>query len=225
MYDCKSKTELNKGIQHAKRNIDMGESIIVPTDTVYGIAASPFVNGAVNHLLFCKKRTVNMPPPILISNVDILKSITINLNYHIIRLINSFWPGALTLVLNSQVSISWNLPYFYKSIAVRMPNDSVALKLLDQTGPLAITSANISGKIPVKNIYLAKKIFQNSISVYLNDGDRPFIEKKQLTLKHLSKIVSTIIDCRYENKFRILREGSINILDLKKIIPKMICEN
>lgn len=210
IYNCKSSIEVKKGILHAKKVIELGECIIIPTDTVYGIATSPFIPYAVDNLLSYKQRNVNMPPPILISNKNTLSSLVEPINDEVKRLIKCFWPGPLTLILKSQTCISWNYTHYFNNIAVRIPNNPIILNLLNQIGPLAVSSANISGNLPAPNAYLASKLFDKYIKVYLNDNNKPFINYKT---------VSTILDCRMKSNFKILREGAINKTTLRNIVP------
>ena len=120
--------------------------MLLPTDTVYGVAADAFTPAAVTGLLAAKNRGRTMPVPVLIGEASTLAGLVVNLPPVAHQLAEAFWPGGLTLVLEHAPSLAWDLGDAEGTVAVRLPDDEVARDLLRRTGPLAVSSANRSGR-------------------------------------------------------------------------------
>ena len=125
-----------------------GELIVLPTDTVYGIGADAFIPAAVTTMLAAKGRGRNMPPPVLVGTARAAAALVDDLGAFGQDLIDEFWPGALTLVFRASPTLLWDLGDTKGTVALRMPLHSVALDVLKQTGPLAVSSANRHGQPP-----------------------------------------------------------------------------
>ena len=146
LFDCRNESELLAGMRRARQAIGRGDLIVVPTDTVYGIAADAFSASAVQRLLEAKGRGRQSPPPVLVGGVDTLRALVSEVPEAVERLVAEFWPGGLTIVLPAQPSLSWDLGDTHGTVAVRMPDHRLTLELLEETGPLAVSSANLTGR-------------------------------------------------------------------------------
>ena len=145
-YDCRDPQERIAGIDAAVTAARAGELIVLPTDTVYGIGADAFIPAAVTTMLAAKGRGRNMPPPVLVGTARAAAALVDDLGAFGQDLIDEFWPGALTLVFRASPTLLWDLGDTKGTVALRMPLHSVALDVLKQTGPLAVSSANRHGQ-------------------------------------------------------------------------------
>ncbi|MCW4602577.1 L-threonylcarbamoyladenylate synthase [Janibacter hoylei] len=182
-----------------------GEIVVIPTDTVYGIGADAFDPAAVANVLMAKGRGREMPPPVLIPDVRTVDGLARAVPDWARRLIDELWPGPLTLVLLAQPSLHWDLGETAGTVALRMPDDEIALEVLRETGPMAVTSANRTGEPAATTITDAAVQLGPVVSVYLDGGPRTSLEP------------STIIDCTGERP-AILRLGAIGRDRLEEIL-------
>ncbi|MGP4022120.1 L-threonylcarbamoyladenylate synthase [Actinomadura sp. 3N407] len=169
-YDCSDPMERTRGIAEAVSAVRRGELIVLPTDTVYGIAADAFTAPAVSALLDAKGRGREMPPPVLVGSVRAATALVEDLGTYGQDLIDEFWPGALTLVCRANPNLMWDLGETKGTVAVRMPMHELAVELLKETGPLAVSSANLSGRPAARAAEDAEKMLGDSVSVYLDGG-------------------------------------------------------
>ena len=139
IFDCRDEAQLLAGLRHARRSIARGELVVLPTDTVYGVAADAFDPAAVTALLAAKGRGRQSPPPVLVSGAPMLAALVSEVPEPVERLIAEFWPGGLTIVLPSQPSLAWDLGETHGTVAVRMPDNRVTLDLIQDAGPLAVS--------------------------------------------------------------------------------------
>src|SRR6218665_654231 len=146
IFDCGDEAQLLAGMRHARQAVSRGELVVIPTDTVYGVAADAFSATAVQRLLDAKGRGRNQPPPVLIGAKETLVALAESGPEPVERLIEAFWPGGLTIILPAQPSLMWDLGETKGTVAVRRPEGRVALELLVETGPLAVPSANLTGE-------------------------------------------------------------------------------
>ena len=182
-----------------------GEVVVIPTDTVYGIGADAFDASAVADVLAAKGRGRDMPPPVLIPDVRTIDGLARAVPDWARRLVDELWPGPLTLVLLAQPSLHWDLGETAGTVALRMPDDEVALDVLRETGPMAVTSANRTGEPAATTITDAAVQLGPAVSVYLDGGPRT------------SQEPSTLIDCTGETPV-VLREGAIARERLEEIL-------
>lgn len=145
-YDCADAGDRATGLREAASAIRRGEVVVMPTDTVYGIAADAFNADAVAGLFAAKGRGRHMPSPVLIGSPTTLHGLVTDFSEKAWELVDAFWPGGLTLVARHQPSLRWDLGETRGTVAVRMPLHPVAIELLNTTGPLAVSSANKSGQ-------------------------------------------------------------------------------
>lgn len=154
-------------VAHAVRN---GQLVVLPTDTVYGIAADAFSATAVQALLDAKGRGRQMPPPVLIHTVVTLDALATDVPEYARALAARFWPGPLTLVCHQQPSLTWDLGETRGTVAVRIPDDETALTLLERTGPLAVSSANLTGRPAARDADEAEEMLGDKVAVIVDAG-------------------------------------------------------
>src|ERR1700750_319477 len=169
-YDCRDPQERLAGIEAAVTAAPAGELIVLPPDTVYGIGADAFIPAAVTTMLAAKGRGRNMPPPVLVGTARAAAALVDDLGAFGQDLIDEFWPGALTLVFRASPTLLWDLGDTKGTVALRMPLHSVALAVLKQTGPLAVSSANRHGQPSAINADEAEQQLGEAVSIYLDGG-------------------------------------------------------
>lgn len=187
-----------------------GELIVIPTDTIYGIGADPHSRFAVSRLLGAKGRDQTMPPPILGAYAEELLSLakfsSTAQEQRVRSLVQAFWPGPLTLVVQADVEPGWDTDSVGGTIALRMPDCVQALAALKVTGPLAVTSANRTGMPPARSVEDARQYFGEEVAVYVDGG------------VSVGSDVSTILDCTGED-LRVIRLGAVSREQISRIIP------
>lgn len=152
------------GLARAVAHLRASGLLVLPTDTVYGIGALAGDAAAVSRLLAAKGRGRQMPPPVLVAGPAQLAGVVAGLPAGARRLMETFWPGALTLVLDADPRLGWDLGDTGGTIAVRMPAHPLALALLERTGPLAVTSANRTGQAPATDAASAAQAFPGRVT-------------------------------------------------------------
>ncbi|MFE4834186.1 L-threonylcarbamoyladenylate synthase [Arthrobacter sp. NPDC056691] len=212
-YNCTADDERTAGIAHARRAILEKKCIVLPTDTVYGIAADAFSPQAVTMLLVSKGRGRNMPPPVLIPRLNALDGLATDVYPDARDLAEAFWPGGLTLIFHAQPSLDWDLGETKGTVALRIPDDEVAIDLLTVTGPLAVSSANRTGQAPAQTAFEARTQLAESVEVYLEGGFRP--------VEGTDARPSTIVDAT-SLPLRVVREGAISIERLREVVPGVL---
>ena len=202
-FDCASQADA--GLAAAEAAISAGECIVLPTDTVYGIGANAFDPAAVQGLLDAKRRGRDMPPPVLIAEPSMLRSLASGLTRGGLALARAFWPGALTVVVTAHPDLRLDLGDRGDTIAVRVPDHDFTRALLRRTGPLAVSSANVSGRPAAHTVDEAIEQLGDSVAVYLDAGEAS------------GPVPSTIVDLTGEP--RILREGRLTRAALAQAVP------
>jgi tRNA threonylcarbamoyl adenosine modification protein (Sua5/YciO/YrdC/YwlC family) len=205
VFDCNLPQSRDEGISTAAEAIFRGECVVMPTDTVYGIAADAFNPTAVAQLLEAKGRGRDMPPPVLIPARQTVDGLAMSVPSYAGRLMDAFWPGGLTLVFRAQQSLAWDLGDTNGTVGLRMPDDEIALALLERTGPLAVSSANRTGKPSATTVTEAGFMLGHFVDVYLDGGERG------------ADTSSTILDCTKADPV-VLREGTIGNEALQKVL-------
>jgi L-threonylcarbamoyladenylate synthase len=169
-YDCSDPDGLLTGMRLARAALGRGELVVVPTDTVYGVAADAFSAQAVQRLLDAKGRTRQSPPPVLIPGVATLDALASDVPQQVRDLVAEFWPGGLTVILHAQPSLDWDLGETRGTVALRMPDSRIALELLQEVGPLAVSSANTTGDPAAMDVDAAEAMLGDAVAVYLDGG-------------------------------------------------------
>jgi L-threonylcarbamoyladenylate synthase len=188
----------------AQKLLGQGELVAFPTDTVYGVGTPVFNIKGIAGLYTAKLRDASKAIPILLSDPAELAQITAGMSEAAMRLAQRFWPGALTLVTLRHPSLPQELSP-YPTIGVRMPNHPVALKLLRLTGPLAVTSANLSGEANACSAVEVMAQLGGRIALILDGGQTP------------GGAPSTVVDCSGAEPM-ILRAGPISLEDIQEVI-------
>ncbi len=212
-YNCDDEASRSEGLAAAQQAIAHKQCVVIPTDTVYGIAADAFSPQAVATLLAAKGRGRNMPPPVLIPRVVTMDGLAVDVSADARKLAEAFWPGGLTLIFHAQPSLTWDLGDTRGTVALRVPNDQVALDLLSVTGPLAVSSANRSGNAAAVTVVQAEDQLGESVAVYLDGSSRPLAESDDAQ-------PSTIVDAT-SSTLRVVREGSISMEQLRTVLPDL----
>ena len=203
-YDCRDPQERIAGIDAAVTAARAGELIVLPTDTVYGIGADAFIPAAVTTMLAAKGRGRNMPPPVLVGTARAAAALVDDLGAFGQDLIDEFWPGALTLVFRASPTLLWDLGDTKGTVALRMPLHSVALDVLKQTGPLAVSSANRHGQPSAINADEAEQQLGEAVSIYLDGG--PCADNVPSTILDLTGVIP-----------KVLRAGAISVDRLRAV--------
>ncbi|OEY23361.1 L-threonylcarbamoyladenylate synthase [Corynebacterium sp. Marseille-P4321] len=197
IYNCLEPAGREAGLRAAKEQVLAGHCVVLPTDTVYGIGCDAFNNDAVATLLATKHRGPDMPVPVLVGSWVTIQGLVRDFTATAKTLVEAFWPGGLSLVLPEAPSLPWNLGDTRGTVLLRMPNQPLAIELLRETGPMAVSSANISGNPPATTAAAAKEQFGDTVNVYLDGGEAAV------------GTPSTIIDLSGPRPV-ILREGAIS---------------
>jgi L-threonylcarbamoyladenylate synthase len=203
-FDCSDETQRTEGLAAAATSVLSGELVVLPTDTVYGVGADAFSPAAVTRLLAAKGRGRDMPPPVLVGSTRAASALVEDLGPWGQQLIDEFWPGGLTIVCRAQRTLNWDLGDAKGTVAVRMPQDPVTLDLLKETGPMAVTSANLTGKPAATTAEQAREQLGDAVAVYLDGGPSA------------GGLASTIVDLTGDVP-RLLRQGAISIGRLREI--------
>ena len=207
-FDTRRPAERAEGITAAIEAVRLGRLVVMPTDTVYGIGADAFDNEAVAELVAAKGRGRDMPVPVLIGSWQTLDGLVTSVPQRTRDLVEAFWPGGLTLVVEHAPSLAWDLGDAYGTVAVRMPLHPVALDILTETGPMAVSSANLTGHPPAATAAEAQAQLGYRVDIYLEAGEGG------------AQVPSTIIDVTAEVP-RVLRLGAIELDELRKVVPDL----
>ncbi len=190
-------------LQHAGDVLAHGGLVVFPTDTVYGLAAQLFDPQAVERLYIAKGRSSDRAIAVLIGQIEHLKSVTLQMNPIAIKLAQKFWPGPMTLVVPGNPSLPPNLSPT-DNVGIRMPDHPVALALLRIIGPLAVTSANLSGQPNTNTVQEVLKQLDGRVHLVLDGGQTP------------GGLPSTVVDCTQEKPV-VLRAGPVSQSEIEAV--------
>jgi tRNA threonylcarbamoyl adenosine modification protein (Sua5/YciO/YrdC/YwlC family) len=207
LYDCSQLAERDRGIAAAIEAVGRGDLVVLPTDTVYGIGADAFKSWSVTALNNAKGSSA--PVPVLVGSRHTLDGLVFGLPQAARDLVDAFWPGALTIVVEHAPSLQWDLGGGDGTVAVRMPLHPIALEVLRETGPMAVSSANKQGQPAAETAAEARDQLGYAVSVYLEGGPCP------------EPVASTIISVT-NSEHRVLRAGAIPIEKLREVVPSLI---
>ena len=214
LLDCRDPANRSDAIAAAAAAVKSGRLVVMPTDTVYGIGADAFDSRAVAGLLAAKGRGRDMPVGVLVGSWDTIEGLVLYVPDTARELIRAFWPGALSLVVQQAPSLQWDLGDARGTVMLRMPLQPVALELLRQTGPMAVSSANVSGEPPATTVAQAQGQLGDLVDVYLDGGPSQ------------QQAASTILDLTGPAP-RILREGPVSaqaIADVLGVDPAALVD-
>jgi tRNA threonylcarbamoyl adenosine modification protein (Sua5/YciO/YrdC/YwlC family) len=210
-YDCADPDERATGIREAAYAVRRGDLIVLPTDTVYGIGADAFSPLAVGELLRAKRRGRDMPPPVLVGTPKAATALIEELGPDGQNLMDAFWPGALTIICRANRSLAWDLGDTKGTVAVRMPDHEIAIELLKQTGPLAVSSANLTGNDAAATAEEAELQLGDAVELYLDAG------------RVDEGVPSTIVDLTGPVP-RILRAGGISEERIREVASTVLAD-
>lgn len=205
LLDCTDTQRRTETIARAVEAVRDGKIVVLPTDTVYGVGADAFDVVAVAMVLAAKHRGREMPPPVLVPDARTVDGLALDVPMYARILMRQFWPGPLTLVLRSQPSLHWDLGETNGTVALRMPDDEVALAVLAEVGPMAVTSANVSGHPAATTGQEALDQLGGAVAVYLDDGART------------GGAPSTILDCTAQEPV-VLRAGALDAAQIIAVL-------
>ena len=209
LYDASDPDQREQGLRHAVDAVRRGELVVLPTDTVYGVGADAFSPEAVAALLAAKGRGRSMPPPVLVPDVRTLDGLAAQVGDDARALVEKFWPGGLTVIFVAQPSLRWDLGDTGGTVAVRMPDDEVARELLGATGPMAVSSANLTGHPAATTAAGAREQLADSVAVYLEAGPAR------------GGTPSSIVDATGD-VLRLVRLGAVGLDELRTVVPGLL---
>lgn len=188
----------------AKELLERGELVAFPTDTVYGVGASVHNKQGINNLYVAKLRDTRKAIPILLGTLAEVSQVTSGMSGMALQLAQHFWPGPLTLVVPRRTDLMAEISP-YPTIGVRMPNHPDTLRLLRLMGPMAVTSANLSGQASTCSVQAVLAQLGGRIALILDGGLTP------------GGNPSTVVDCSGAVPV-ILREGPVHMEDIEKVL-------
>lgn len=200
-----SDAERQRGFIAAKAALLRGECVVIPTDTVYGIAANPFAPNGISNLMAAKQRDRDLAIPVFVPNLDSAFALSYNLSEQAKLLMRKFWPGALTVVAAAHPTLKWDLDNGDGTVALRIPLQRTALELLNETGPLAVSAASLGTSAAATSIDVAQRELGKSVAVYLDAGQTA------------GELPSTIIDTT-KPKLRLVRAGAIAVSAIVEVV-------
>ncbi|OLF18688.1 L-threonylcarbamoyladenylate synthase [Actinophytocola xanthii] len=205
VYDCAVEQDRLDGLAAAASAVRAGRLVVVPTDTVYGIGADAFSSSAVRSLLEAKNRGPDMPVGVLVGSWTTVDGLVLSVPRPARMLIEAFWPGDLSIVLPHAPSLAWDLGRTSGTVMLRMPLHPVAIELLREVGPMAVSSANRSGQPPAATAAEARDQLGESVAVYLDGGPSG------------DPVPSTIVDLTGDTPV-VLREGAVSLTEVTEVL-------
>lgn len=197
-----------RGVTAAAAAVRRGELIVLPTESVYGLAADPFSSRAMAALRDAKGRGEALPVGVLVGSARTVDGLATGISAEGRALIEAFWPGPLTLVVREQPTLAWDLTGSTGAISLRMPLHPVALDVLAATGPLAVTSAQRAGSPLPRTCAEAQSHLGDAVAVYLDAGPAGVDEP------------SSIVDLTVDPPV-LLREAAFSLAILRQVCPEL----
>src|SRR5690606_13059682 len=208
-YDCAVPDQRADGLADAAKAVRAGRLVVLPTDTVYGIGCDAFSGPAVRNLLNAKQRGPDLPVPVLVGSWSTIDGLVLSVPKSARDLIEAFWPGGLSLVLQHAPSLKWDLGMTKGTVMLRMPLHPVAIELLREVGPMAVSSANVSGRPPATTVAEAQEQLGEKVAVYLDGGPSG------------EPVASTIVDLTGDAP-RLLREGAVPAEAVSEVLGREV---
>jgi L-threonylcarbamoyladenylate synthase len=209
LYDCRTTADRDRGIAAAVEAVKSGELVVLPTDTVYGIGADAFTPHAITALHNARGVDRRVPPPVLVGSRHTLDGLVYSLPKAARELADAFWPGALTIMVEHSPSLQWDLGDTGGVVGVRMPLHPVALEVLREVGPMAVTTANRVGQPAPRTAEEARDLLEYSVRIYLEAGAA------------VDPAPSTIVDVTGDVP-RVLRAGAVPLEKLRDVVPDIV---
>ena len=209
LYDCRTVADRDRGVTAAIDAVKSGELVVLPTDTVYGIGADAFTPHAVSALHTARGMDARLAPPVLVGSRHTLDGLVYSLPKAARDLADAFWPGALTIIVEHSPSLQWDIGETDGTVGVRMPLHPVALEVLREVGPMAVTTANKIGGPAPTTAEEAREQLEYSVRVYLEAGAAA------------DPAPSTIVDVTGDTP-RVVRTGAIPWEKLRDVVPDIL---
>jgi tRNA threonylcarbamoyl adenosine modification protein (Sua5/YciO/YrdC/YwlC family) len=209
LYDCRTVADRDRGIAAAVEAVKGGELVVLPTDTVYGVGAEAFTAHAVTALHQARGMERRVPPPVLVGSRHTLDGLVYSLPKAARELADAFWRGALTIMVEHSPSLQWDLGDTGGVVGVRKPLHPVALEVLREVGPMAVTTANKVGRPAPLTAEEARDQLEYSIRIYLEAGAA------------VDPAPSTIVDVTGDVP-RVLRDGAVPFEKLRDVVPDIL---
>lgn len=200
-----SLAEGRSALELAAKELQAGGAVVVPTDTVYGIAADAFNQFATARIFEVKGRSRSLPLPVLVSRPRQAWAVCAAVPRAATELVAAFWPGALTLLLPEADGLSWDIGETRGRVAVRMPAHDELLELIWMVGPLATTSANRTGEPTPPTVAAISDSLGEGVGLYLDGGPAA------------GEVPSTIVDLTGRRP-TVVREGAIPKADIERAL-------
>lgn len=210
-FDCSETAGRRRGVERAVVAVHEGNLVVFPVDSAYGLGCDAFSPEAVAKLRTLKGHGRHQPPPVLIGHARTLDGVATSISPAARDLVAAFWPGPLTLLCIAQPTLDWDLGDTGGTVAVRMPLHPLALQLLADTGPMAVTGASAPGSTlgPPQTCGEVRDAFADEVEVYLDAG--------QLSRPE----ASTIVDVT-EATPKVLRAGALDVETMRAVVPDLI---
>ncbi|WP_026424437.1 L-threonylcarbamoyladenylate synthase [Actinokineospora inagensis] len=205
VFDCGDPAQRADGLAAAASAIRSGRLVVIPTDTVYGIGCDAFSATAVAALLAAKDRGPDMPVGVLVGSWSTIDGLVLSVPHTARKLVEAFWPGDLSIVLPHAPSLNWDLGRTGGTVMLRMPLHPVAIELLREVGPMAVSSANKSGRPPASTASEAVAQFDDLVGIYLDGGPSG------------DPVPSTIVDLTGDEP-TVLREGAVSMSAVREAL-------
>ena len=208
-FNCADPVERERGIAAAASACRRGELVVLPTETVYGLATDAFSVDGVARMREAQNRSRDLPVPVLIGRASTVDGLVLTLGPEGRALTEAFWPGPLTVVASSHPSLRWDLGESHGTVSVRMPIHPLALDVLRITGPLALTAANRAGHPAPRTMHEAEAQLGDAVVVYLDAGTLTEGEP------------STVVDITGPVP-RVVRAGAFTVEQLREVCPSLL---
>ncbi|MPZ27715.1 MAG: threonylcarbamoyl-AMP synthase [Micromonosporaceae bacterium] len=209
VYDTQRPDERDQGIAAAAAGARRGDLVVLPTDTLYGLGCDAFKQHAVAALFRAKGRGRDMPLVVMVGSRRTFDGLVHRMPKPARALADAFWPGALTIIVEHAKTLTWDLGDTDGTVAVRMPLHPVALEVLREVGPMAVSSANKTGQPPAVTVEQAREQLGYAARVYLDGGPCP------------ASVPSAIVDLTGEAP-RLLRAGALAVPQLREVLPDLL---
>lgn len=193
-------------LEEARAALANDQVVAVPTDTVYGVAASLDSPQGIEALFRLKRRPSTHALPVLVRSLEQIEALGVEIDQRARLLAQAFWPGALTIVLRAPASLATTVRSESSTVGFRIPDDERLLALLERSGPLCVTSANEHGEPPCESAEQVRIAFadREELRGVLDDGPR-------------HGVVSTVVDLA-SGSWRVVRVGAISDDELRRVL-------
>ena len=205
--NASSAAQVNTAVAAAVAAVKNGGLAVIPTDTSYAVICDAFNAAAITKLRMAKKQVSDLALPVAAGSLETLRGVA-NFSVAANDLACAFLPGSLTILTVAQDSLSWNLGQPGTALAVRVPHHEVALAVISEIGPTAMTGAQLAGEVAIQNVEQAQSALGEMVDVYIDGG--------QLTGE-----ISTVIDATTD-QIRLIRKGELTLAQIRAVMPSVI---